>query len=45
MPSGAKIQLVIDADSKKAEANLKAFQAEATKAAWVYVKISDSLVR
>jgi hypothetical protein len=33
MPSGAKIQLVIDADSKKAEANLKRFQAEATKAA------------
>lgn len=29
MSSGAKIQLVIDADSKRAEANLKAFQAEA----------------
>ena len=32
MPSGAKIQLVIDADSKRAEANLKAFQAEAKSA-------------
>ncbi len=32
MPSGAKIQLVIDADSKRAEASLKAFQAEAKSA-------------
>lgn len=42
MPSGAKIQLVIDADSKRAEANLKAFQAEAKSAATSVSKLDQA---